>query len=342
MEVINSPANLSYIPSSVQLLTPPLKAKRKCTPSQPLQDSTTNTYEPNSNYATVFGMSEEELPSATTISDLLVPDFSVAYYTSVVLHSNRDTTLPFNAHLGHIRPITNSDKTVFAEAAKDTSEQLVNSRETYLYCQQANQNTEQTQAISEHTIKQKQPRPWTIEGQNQELRAVGLDSSYLSQFVFDSFDNTGNSLEFPPTETPVFSPNSPEYLEKVYEALGINTDTYAHLDPALKDKFKELIRKYSSVFWLPGAPLGTIHGFEHNIPTGDATPIHHLPYRKSPSELQAIKEEIQRMLQLSIIIISLFVITPLQVLAIQRKKRKKNSQGTHYKVQGHKTTYSVN
>ena len=42
----------------------------------------------------------------------------------------------------------------------------------------------------------------------------------------------------------------------------------------------------------------------------------------------------------------LFAITPLQVLAIQRKKRKrkrkKNSQGTHYKVQGHKTTYSVN
>ena len=144
MEVISGHANLSYIPSSVQLLTPPLKAKRKCTPSQPLQDSTTNTYEPNSNYATVFGMSEEELSSATTISDLPVPDFSVAYYTSVVLHSNRDTTLPFNAHLGHIRPITNADKTVFAEAAKDTSEQLVNSWETYLYCQQANQNTEQT------------------------------------------------------------------------------------------------------------------------------------------------------------------------------------------------------
>ena len=149
MDVISSPANLSYIPSSVQLLTPPLT----------LQDSTTNTYEPNSNYATVFGVSEEDLSSATTISNLLVPDFSVAYYTSVVLHSNRDTTLPFNAHLGHIRPITNADKTVFAR----TIEQLVNSWETYLYCQQANQNTEQTQAISQHTIKQKQPRPKTMD-----------------------------------------------------------------------------------------------------------------------------------------------------------------------------------
>ena len=101
-----------------------------------------------------FGISEEELSLSTTISDLPVPDFSVPYYTSVVLHSNRDTTLPFNAHLGHIRHITNADKTVFAEAAKGTSEQLVNSWETYLYCQQANQNTEQTQVISVHTIKQ--------------------------------------------------------------------------------------------------------------------------------------------------------------------------------------------
>ena len=164
-------------------------------------------------------MSEEELSSARTLSDLPVPDFSVAYYTSVVLHSNRDTTLPFNAHLGHIRPITNPDKTVFAEAAKDMSKQLVHSWETYLYCQQANQNnTEQEQVISEQTIKQKQPKPWTTEEQNQELHAVGLDSSYLSPFVLDSFDNTGNSLEFAPTETPTFSPNSPEYLEKVYEA----------------------------------------------------------------------------------------------------------------------------
>ena len=72
------------------------------------------------------------------------------YYTSVVLHSNHDTTLPFSAHLGHIRPITNADKTVFAEAAKDMSEQLVNSWETYLYCQQVNQNTEQTGNIRAH------------------------------------------------------------------------------------------------------------------------------------------------------------------------------------------------
>ena len=45
------------------------------------------------------------------------------------------------------------------------------------------------------------------------------------------------------------------------------------------------------------------------------------------------------------VIVYLFAITPLQVLAIQRKKKKKkkgNSKGTHYKVQGHKTTYSVN
>ena len=114
----------------------------------------------------------------------------------------------FRPHSLHHKHRQNS----FAEAAKDTSEQLINSWETYLYCQQANQNIEQAQIISEQT-KQKQPRPWSIQGQNRELRAVGLDLSYLSPFVLDSFDNTGNSLEFPPTETPVFSPNSPEYPE---------------------------------------------------------------------------------------------------------------------------------
>ena len=63
--------------------------------------------------------------------NLPVQDFSVAYCTSVVLHSNREAILPFNAHLllDHIRPIVNTDKTVFVEAAKDTNEQLVNAWE---------------------------------------------------------------------------------------------------------------------------------------------------------------------------------------------------------------------
>ena len=66
-------------------------------------------------------------------------------------------------------------------------------------------------------------------------------------------------------------------------------------------QFKELIRKYPHAFYLPGSELSTITGFHHNIPTGDSPPIYHLPYWKSPSELAAIKDELQKMLKLHII-----------------------------------------
>ena len=66
-------------------------------------------------------------------------------------------------------------------------------------------------------------------------------------------------------------------------------------------QFKKLIHKYSHAFYLPGSELSTITGFHHNIPTGDSPPVYYLPYRKSPSELTAIKDELQKMLKLHII-----------------------------------------
>ena len=66
-------------------------------------------------------------------------------------------------------------------------------------------------------------------------------------------------------------------------------------------QFKELIRKYSHALYLPGSELSTITGFHHNIPTGDFPPVYHLPYWKSPSELAAIKDELQKMFKLHII-----------------------------------------
>ena len=49
------------------------------------------------------------------------------------------------------------------------------------------------------------------------------------------------------------------------------------------------------------ALLDLIKGFDHRIPTGDAPPVYHLPYRKSPAELKAIEDELQRMLAMNII-----------------------------------------
>ena len=67
------------------------------------------------------------------------------------------------------------------------------------------------------------------------------------------------------------------------------------------EKFKHLIRKYPTAFWLPDTPLTVIPGHEHRILTGDAAPSYQLPYRKSPSELSAIKTELEHMLKLKII-----------------------------------------
>ena len=52
---------------------------------------------------------------------------------------------------------------------------------------------------------------------------------------------------------------------------------------------------------MPTSPLYPIKGFYHDIDTGDSPPVYKLPYRKSPAELQAIKNELERMLRLRII-----------------------------------------
>ena len=83
--------------------------------------------------------------------------------------------------------------------------------------------------------------------------------------------------------------------------MDLETDTYAHVDLTIMSKFKALIRKYSHAFYLPGSELTPITGFHHNIDTGDSPPVYRLPYRKSPSELAAIKDELQKMLKLHII-----------------------------------------
>ena len=96
-------------------------------------------------------------------------------------------------------------------------------------------------------------------------------------------------------------PHSDEYFDKLVKALELDGPLYAKMDPNTMDQFKEILRKYPEAFHLPGTPLGTIKGFYHNIDTGDSPPVYQLPYRKSPSELCAIKNELQRMLSMNII-----------------------------------------
>ena len=106
---------------------------------------------------------------------------------------------------------------------------------------------------------------------------------------------------FPPVENVGLNPHSEEYFQKPVTALDLETENHAHVDPGMIKQFKELIRKYSHAFYLPGSELSTITGFYHNISTGDYPPVYRLPYQKSPSELATIKDELQKMLKLHII-----------------------------------------
>ena len=98
----------------------------------------------------------------------------------------------------------------------------------------------------------------------------------------------------------VLIPNSPEFHNKMFEAFGLDTEKYRHVNPDILAKSKDSIRKYSAAFWLPRVSLEVIKGAEHQILTGDANPSCTLPYRRSPSELSAIKSEIERILEINI------------------------------------------
>ena len=128
-----------------------------------------------------------------------------------------------------------------------------------------------------------------------------LDSSILTPYREYHENDINSDDELPPTHKVVFDPNSPEFHNKIFEALGLDTEKYGHVNPDILAKFKDIIRKYLAAFWLPGVNLEVIKGAEHQILTGDASRSYTLPYRKSPSELSAIKSEIERMLKMNTI-----------------------------------------
>ena len=69
--------------------------------------------------------------------------------------------------------------------------------------------------------------------------------------------------------------------------MDLETENYAHVDPGIMKQFKELIRKYSHAFYLPGSELTTITGFHHNIPTGD-----HQRFSQIKSDLRRHQKDI--------------------------------------------------
>ena len=92
-----------------------------------------------------------------------------------------------------------------------------------------------------------------------------------------------------------------QYFKELLTALDLDTPSYALVPSKILPEFKNILPKYISAFYLPDTPLSTIKGFYQSTDTGEAAPAYRLPYRKSPSELVAIKNELEGMLKLHIV-----------------------------------------
>ncbi|XP_049524199.1 uncharacterized protein LOC125945877 [Dermacentor silvarum] len=66
--------------------------------------------------------------------------------------------------------------------------------------------------------------------------------------------------------------------------------------PSQVHDLRHLLVTYSHIFDFDGRPLGQTSLVKHLIHTGDAPPIHRRPYVVSPSEHQAIQQEVDKML----------------------------------------------
>ena len=193
--------------------------------------------------------------------------------------------LPFHVSLGKIRPFSEADTAAYRDAVSYTAQYVSDN----LFSQVC-MNEHDSPLTSEHLVTMPS---------HTSLLTSGLDSSLLSEF----FEN--NTVEhehaLPPTDTVTLKPDSLQFQDALFKALELDTPSYAHVPSPILAQFKELLRKYPHVFHLPNSPPSTIKGFYHNIDTGQAPPVYRLPYRKSPAELAAIKEELERMVKLKII-----------------------------------------
>ena len=153
----------------------------------------------------------------------------------------------------------------------------------------------------QHSSSISSTQTWKISEQQKELATAGLDSSVLSPFTESISEFNEHDSEFVPQITTSLDPSSEEYHQTFLQLLELDSPKYSHVDQHILQEFKLLLRKYPTAFLLPGSSLGEIKGFQHNIDTENALPVYKHPYRKSPEERLAIKNELQRMLKMNII-----------------------------------------
>ena len=82
------------------------------------------------------------------------------------------------------------------------------------------------------------------------------------------------------------------------KALANLDDKLAHLSPSQRDEMAALIQEFSELF--PDVP-GKAKGMVHDVDVGDSRPIKQYPYRVSPQKREAMKREVDYMLENNIV-----------------------------------------
>ena len=237
-------------------------------------------------------------PPLETIPTEYISDLQPSYTTTLAVECKRkQTDIPLNIILGNLRPICQENTQAYADAAENTATVLADSWMCWANGQsKLSLSPSPTAQITTHISS---TQTWKISEQQKELTTAGLDSSILSPFSENISEFHEHEFVPPTSSSP--DPSSAEYHQSLIKALALDSPKYAHVDQDTLEDFKHLLRKYPTAFLLPGSSLGEIQGFQHHIDTEDALPVYKHPYRKSPEELLAIKNELQRMLKMKII-----------------------------------------
>ena len=190
--------------------------------------------------------------------------------------------LPFHVSLGTIRPFSEADTVEYEDAVSYTAQYFSD-----IWFSQIGVDERDSPLTS---------APIVAMPSHVSVKLSGFNSSLLSEFLEN---NTGDHKHaFPPTDTVTLKPDSLAFQNALFSALEVDTPSYVHVPSPILAQFNELLCKYSHVSHLPNSPLSTINGFYYKIDTGQAPPVYCLPYRNSPAELTAIKEELEHMVKL--------------------------------------------
>ena len=139
------------------------------------------------------------------------------YTTTLAVECKRkQTDIPQNIILGHLRPMQDEDTRIYEDAAENTATILAESWMSWANGQQVFPPSSSVQPVQPPVISSTQT--WKVSEQQKELVAAGLDSSLLSPFTETISEFNEHDSEFVPPTTATLDPYSEEYHQALLKS----------------------------------------------------------------------------------------------------------------------------